>query len=147
MCKRTCERCCWPPHTHIFLCKGARPGAGPPQAGCGATRLCNLPSLRLLGIHPTPRPSLPPAACRRPAHRSLLPPPPPPSLPPAACPRPLQRRKKQFSLLFYVLEELQRTNDNTAEELAAIELLPPQPSAAAPTAAAGGQATAMDVDE
>ena len=35
-----------------------------------------------------------------------------------------QRRRKQFSLLFYVLEELQRTNDNTAEELAALEAPP-----------------------
>lgn len=42
----------------------------------------------------------------------------------------MERRRKQFSLLFYVLEELQRTSDNTAEELAGIE---------APS-------TAMDVD-
>ncbi|KXZ56775.1 hypothetical protein GPECTOR_1g699 [Gonium pectorale] len=46
----------------------------------------------------------------------------------------MERRRKQFSLLFYVIEELQRTADSTAEELAGM--------AAGPGAGAG----AMEVD-
>ncbi|GFR41067.1 hypothetical protein Agub_g1707 [Astrephomene gubernaculifera] len=58
----------------------------------------------------------------------------------------MERRRKQFSLLFYVIEELQRTAEATAEELAGLQGAGESGGGGGGGGGGSGGAAAMEVD-